>query len=477
MTRRALTAGLVALMSLVAFEYMAVAIAMPVVAEELGGLELYGLAFSGAMAASVVGTVLGGRWADLRGPKAPLWTGVAGFAAGLAVAGLAPSMEVLIAGRFVQGFGGALVSVALYVLVARVYPEELHPRIFSLFATAWVVPSMVGPAIVGVLTDALGWRSVFLLVPFLTVAAGLLLLRGLAGQPVSGGQRAPAPGLPAKIAWAAVTAVGAALMQYGSTDGRLPLLIAGLVVLAVALPRLLPAGTLRAARGLPSVVGLRGLAAGAFFAAEVMVPLMLREERELSTTAAGLVLTGGALSWSFASWLQGREVFGQRTNLRLGSAMIALGIVVMGAVTIPSVPLAVAYPAWIVTGFGIGLIYPTLSVLTLELSAPGEQGENSSALQVGESVFSVVSVAVTGALFLSAGREYWVVFAATLVMAVAGLAVAPRAFGGREATGTPGDGGTGEASQAGQVSAGQADAGQVGQAGAPAGQSSAAGPA
>ncbi|MCK2212791.1 MFS transporter [Actinomadura sp. ATCC 31491] len=435
MTRKALTAGLVAMMSLVALEYMAVATAMPVVAEELGGVELYGLAFSGAMAASVVGTVLGGRWADLRGPRAPLWTGVAGFAAGLAVAGLAPSMEVLIAGRFVQGFGGALVSVALYVVVARVYPESLHPKVFSLFATAWVVPSMVGPAVVGVVTDTLGWRWVFLLVPVLTVAAGLVLLRGLAGQPVSGGQRAPAPGLAAKVAWAAVTAVGAGLMQYGSGgtgegggSWRWILLAAGLAVLAVALPRLLPAGTLRAARGLPSVVGLRGLAAGAFFAAEVMVPLMLREQRGLSTTAAGLVLTGGALSWSFASWLQGREVFGQRTNLRLGAGMIALGVLVMGAVTVPAVPVAVAYPAWIVTGFGIGLVYPTLSVLTLELSAPGEQGENSSALQVGESVFSVVSVAVTGALFAAAGSGYWAVFAATLAMALAGLAIAPRAF-------------------------------------------------
>ncbi|WP_240776665.1 MFS transporter [Nonomuraea basaltis] len=430
MTRKALTAGLVAMVSLVAFEYMAVAIAMPVVAKELGGLELYGLAFSGAMAAAVVGTVLGGRWSDVRGPRAPLWIGAAGFGAGLMVAGLAPSMEVLIAGRFLQGFGGALVSVALYVVVARVYPERLHPKIFSLFATAWVVPSMVGPAIVGVVTETLGWRWVFLLVPILTVVAGLVLLRGLAGQPVSGGQSGPAPGLAGKIAWAAVTAVGAGLMQYGS-GGRLPLLIAGLVVLAVALPKLIPAGTLRAARGLPAVVGLRGLATGAFFAAEVIVPLMLVKERDLSTWAAGLALTGGALTWSFASWLQGREIFSRTTNLRLGSAMIALGVLLMGAVTFTAVPVALAYPSWIVAGFGMGLVYPTLSVLTLELSTPGEQGENSSALQVGESVFSVVSVAVTGALFTAVGSGYWAVFAATLAMALAGLAIAPRAIGSK----------------------------------------------
>ncbi|MFE3452315.1 MFS transporter [Nonomuraea sp. NPDC059194] len=425
MTRTSLTAGLVALVSLVAFEYIAVAIAMPVVARDLGGLHLYGLAFSGAMAAAVVGTVLGGRWADLKGPNAPLWTGTVGFIGGLLLAGSATTMEMLIAGRLVQGFGGALVSVALYVVVARVYPEELHPKIFSLFATAWVVPSMVGPAIVGLVVDTLHWRWVFLSVPVLTVIAGVILLRGLAGQPVAGGQAEPAPGLGRKVAWAALTAVGAGLMQYGS-DGRLPLLVVGLVVLLVALPRLLPAGTLRAARGLPAVVALRGLTAGAFFAAEVIVPLMLINERGMSPLMAGFALTGGALTWSFASWLQGREVFGKTANLFGGTAALAIGILAMGIVTFDGVPVAFAYPAWIITGFGMGLVYPTLSVLTLELSMPGQQGVNSSALQVGESVFSVVSVAITSALFAGVGQGYWAVYAATLVMALAGLWAAPR---------------------------------------------------
>ncbi|MEO3810364.1 MFS transporter [Sphaerisporangium sp. B11E5] len=425
-TNRALTVGLVALMSLVAFEYMAVAVAMPVVARELGGVRLYGLAFSGAMAAGVVGTVLGGRWADLRGPKAPLWVGTAGFAGGLALAGAAPSMEVLIAGRMLQGVGGGLVGVALYVVVGRAYPEETHPKIFSLFATAWVVPSMVGPALVGATVDVLGWRWVFLAVPVLTAVAVALLVRGLAGRQLAPQTTSAAPGrLAGKVAWAAVTAVGAGLMQYGGAANP-ALLVAGLVVLSLALPKLLPTGTLRAARGLPAVVGLRGLTAGAFFAAEVIVPLMLISKRDMSPLAAGLALTGGALTWSFASWLQGREVFGRTTNLIMGTGAIGLGILLMSAVTLDAVPVALAYPSWIVAGFGMGLVYPTLSVLILELSRPGEQGVNSSALQVGEMVFSVVAVALTGALFTATGSGYWTVFAVALLLAAVGLWVAPR---------------------------------------------------
>ncbi|WP_246267725.1 MFS transporter [Nonomuraea typhae] len=425
MKRRALTTGLVAMVSLVAFEYMAVTVAMPRVARELGGLELYGLAFSGAMATGVIGTVLGGRWADLRGPLAPLWFGALAFAGGLGLAGGAQSMEMLIAGRLVQGFGGALVQVSLYVVVGRVYPEHLHPKIFSLFATAWVVPSMVGPAIAGGVVETVGWRWVFLGVPVLTAVAAVFLYRGLAGQPVSGGQVESSPGMLGKLGWAAVTAVGAGLMQYGS-KGETALLVTGLIVLALALPRLLPAGTLRAAKGLPSVVALRGLATGAFFAAEVIIPLMLTTQRGLSTVEAGLALTGGALTWSFASWLQGREVFSRLTNLVGGTSLIALGLLLMGAVAFDPVPVWVAYVSWIVGGFGIGLVYPTLSVLTLELSAPAEQGANSSSLQVGEMIFSVVAVAITSALFTALASGYWSVFAATLVMALAGIWVAPR---------------------------------------------------
>ena len=84
MKHRALTVGLVAMVSLVAVEYLAVATAMPIVADDLGGHGLYGLAFSSALATGVIGMVAGGRWGDLRGPLEPLWTGIALFAAGKA---------------------------------------------------------------------------------------------------------------------------------------------------------------------------------------------------------------------------------------------------------------------------------------------------------------------------------------------------------------------------------------------------------
>ncbi|WP_440100176.1 MFS transporter [Streptosporangium sp. H16] len=460
-SHRALTVGMVALISLAAFEYLAVATAMPVVADELDGHALYGLAFSGALAAGVVATVLGGWWGDRGGPVAPLWTGVVVFAAGLVVAGVAPTMDVFVAGRFVQGFGAGMLQVSMYVLVSRSYPADLHPRVFSIFATAWVVPSMVGPAITGVVVENAGWRWVFIGVTAILLPAALLLWRGLASAPmtepvtepvtrpvteqgpVSGAMPERPSGARSSIArrlgWALLVAAGAALMQYGASaltrsGGAAPgtgfvLLAAGLAMLVAALPRLLPPGTLRAARGLPAVISLRGIAAGAAIGGEAFLPLMLNEERGLSLTMAGLTLTGGALSWSFGSWVVGRKRFDRVLVLRSGSVLIAVGLALMGLAVFAAVPVATAFFGEILLGLGMGIVYPTLSVLILELSPPGEEGENSASLGVAESVYTVVAVAITGALLAALGADvavYVLCFGLTALMAATGALVSGR---------------------------------------------------
>jgi hypothetical protein len=234
-----------------------------------------------------------------------------------------------------------------------------------------------------------------------------------------------------RLAWGGVVAAGAALLQYGSGlgTGGLVLLAAGLVILAIALPRLLPPGTMRAARGFPTVVLLRGLAAGASFAADVFVPLMLIGERGLSPTQAGLFLTGSALSWSLASWIQGRGRYKRTTLLRVGTTLLTLGIAGTGLLVFDVVPILAGLCAWLAAGFGIGFVYPTLSVLTLELSEPGEEGQNSSSLQIGESVFSVVVIAITGAVlaaFGAAGSIYLVCFGMIVAQSALGPLIAGR---------------------------------------------------
>jgi MFS family permease len=195
-----MTIGTVVLASMTAFEYLAATTAMPTVARELDGLSLYALAFGGSLAAGAVGLVVGGNWSDATGPQRPVWQGVGWFVVGLVVGGLAPSMWVLVAGRMVQGFGGGLLSVALYVVVGHCYAARVHPKMFGFLAAAWVVPSIIGQALTGLVVTQWGWRWIFLALPMLAVPAALLVRPALANMAQSS-RAAPVANSNRRIVW------------------------------------------------------------------------------------------------------------------------------------------------------------------------------------------------------------------------------------------------------------------------------------
>ncbi|MEU0690996.1 MFS transporter [Streptomyces uncialis] len=476
-TYRALSVGIVSVVLLIAFEATAVGTAMPVAARELDGVSLYAFAFSGYFTTSLFGMVLSGQWADRRGPLAPLATGIVAFGAGLALSGTAGAMWLFILGRAVQGLGGGLVIVALYVVVSRAYPERLRPSIMAAFAASWVIPSVVGPLVSGLVTEHLGWRWVFLGIPALVLvplALALPQIRSRASGPAEAAPAsapdpgpAPNPG-PESVAVAVTAAVavtgkgrdaertkgrtsgrvpglvpgriagrlagraerragggrgvvpgrrirlafgislGAGLLQYAAQDLRWLSLIPGVLGAALLVPAalgLLPRGTYRAARGLPSVVLLRGVAAGSFIAAESFVPLMLVTQRGLSPMMAGLSLAVGGATWALGSFVQSRpRVVPYRHRLMsFGMVLVAASIAIAPTVLIESVPVWIVAVAWAFGCFGMGLVISSTSVLLLELSAPHEAGSNSAALQMSDGLSNVMLLAIGGAAFAALG--------------------------------------------------------------------------
>ena len=406
---RALSVGIVSVVVLVAFEATAVGTAMPVAARELDGVGLYAFAFSGYFTTSLFGMVVSGQWADRRGPVGALSAGIAAFGAGLLVSGTAGAMWLFILGRSVQGFGGGLVIVALYVVVGRAYPERLRPAIMAAFAAGWVVPSVVGPLAAGAVTEQLGWRWVFVGIPVLVVfplALALPQIRRRAAGPVDG--KTPGGADRRRIRLALGISLGAGLLQYAAQDLRPLSLLPGLAGAALLVPAvlgLLPRGTYRAARGLPSVVLLRGLAAGSFIAAESFVPLMLVTQRGLSPTLAGFSLAAGGGTWALGSWVQSRarvEPYRERL-MTVGMVLTAAAIATAPSVLIHSVPVWTVAVAWGFGCFGMGLVISSTSVLLLHLSAPEEAGTNSAALQISDGLSNAVLLAAGGAAFAALG--------------------------------------------------------------------------
>ncbi len=427
--RRAACLGAVALISMLAFESIAVATAMPAVAQALDGLSLYALAFGATLASSVLGMTAAGQLCDSRGPWQAALAGLTVFLAGLLLAGLATAMPGLVLGRALQGLGSGVLGVTLYVGVGRVVPAALHPRLFALFAGAWVVPGLVGPALASLLVQTLGWRSVFLAVAAVVPFAAALMLPAL--RRVGGGTGAPLRWRP--LGWALLAALGALALHGASQAPGLqasPWFAGGLVAVLLAAQRLLPAGTLRAAPGLPSVIALRGLIAATFASAEAFLPLLLTQHFDWSLTQAGFALSAGAVTWSVGSALQAR-VLGATARRRLlpaGFSLAALGLLVVIAPLRLALPSGLVLLGWSLVGLGIGLSFPMLSVLLLKLSAPEQQGANTSALQLSDALTSSAALALAGLLFDPVSREVLPVLLLALGLAVLAAVASPRAL-------------------------------------------------
>ncbi len=434
---RSITLGLLALVTMFAFEAVAVSLAMPSVAGELNGETLYPIAVVGLLTAAIVGMVVGGIWSDAHGPGLPITLGGLGFVAGLLVSGFASTMEIFVAGRLLQGLGSGAALTAMYVAVADAFPAHLRTRVFSLFATAWVVPSIAGPFVAGALVDVFGWRSVFLVVAGFAAVSTFVVRAGMGGHlvvrtaPVVWGRR-PAYAVAAALGVLALHLAGH-LAGHGTGLQAALLLAGGLVVVAVSMGALLPRGTARGEPGLPAVVAARGVFGGAFACVEMFLPLVLQGESGLSPTVTGLVMMVGALGWTAGSSYAGKH--GRPENfdglLRAG-ALILLGgaVVTMALVPIDHLPVAAAVVATLgftVMAVGMGLATPLMSTLALDLSPAGRQGESGAAIQMSDALGQSVAAGLVGAVFarwflLDQSTSYLAGFG--LAVLLAGLAIA-----------------------------------------------------
>ena len=442
--RRALTVGLVLTITFVASEALAVVTVMPVVARDLGGLRLYGWVFSGFMLGSVIGIVAAGREADRRGPAVPFVAGVVLFGAGLAVAGLAPSMGVLVAGRVLQGVGAGAVPSVAYATIGRSLPETLRARMMAVLSTAWVAPGLAGPAVSAEVARLFGWRWVFLgLLPIVAVA-GTIAVPALIrlGPPASGGAEEH------RMIDGFRTAAGATMILAGLTlaagsgagPGRLGAIFGGVALIAAgaaaglpALRRLVPPGTLTARAGLPATILSRGLLTFTFFGADAYVTLAVTAVRHRTPVVAGIAVTGATVAWTAGAWIQARlsGTWEGRRLVRSGLVVVLAGIAGMALVLLPGVPVAEGLAAWTVAGLGMGLAYAPISLMMLQKAPPGQEGRASASLNLADVLGTAIGIGVGGAaVAATAGRDLrlgiMAAFCAAAAVGLVALAVTRR---------------------------------------------------
>ena len=413
---------------------------MPRIVDDLGGVSLYGAAFSAFTLAMLFSLSIAGSIADRRGPRPVLGVGLTLFLVGLLIGGVAPSMPVVVFGRAVQGLAGGTIGASAYVVIGRTFAEDQRARMFAVLSAAWIVPGLVAPGAAGAIAEHLTWRLVFLgLVPFPLLAAALALppLHRLgAATPELRGDGVVA----ARAKVALRLTVGAGIVLVGLDQHALvPLVVLVVVGAALGVPalvQLLPSGTLRAAPVLPAVIVSRLLVNWCFFGTEAFIPLALTAVRGKTTAFAGFMLTTSALAWSSAAWVQARVARAGRDPVLIagGIAGVGLGAAIVATTLWTSTPIAVAFVGWAIGGAGMGFAFNTGSVAALREAPPGEEGATSSSLQLADALGVALSTGLGGAVVATGDRSGWR-SAPTLaiVFAITGAAAVPGVLAGRRA--------------------------------------------
>lgn len=236
--------------------------------------------------------------------------------------------------------------------------------------------------------------------------------------------------------------LGAALGQYGVSgwDARRVLCAAvGLGLMVVFAARLLPPGTWRAGRGLPATALLRGLSSGAFFTLEAFVPLFLISDGSVPAVVTGLAFTGAAVGWAASSWVQAHALahWPRHRLVTTGALVMALAAVLAVVGTLPTTHPYTAASSMVVAALGMGLLAPSVTLLSLAHSPPGRQGYASGALQTTQNLGQIAVLGLGSALFngfLAAGADgaaYGAVFGMLVIPSVLIALLATRARGDR----------------------------------------------
>lgn len=345
---------------------------LPVAAAELGGLSLYGPAVTATGVVSIAFMAFGAYLYGRIGPQMQLGISTVVLILGVLLSVTAPSMEILVAGLALRGVAAGLMGGLGMGVLSGLYPDSSErERAFGLYALMWVLPSLVGPAVNGVLLVTLGWRATMAWPVVLLLVARALISRYLR---VVKWERTAAP-TRVRGAWAFIAiALGLLAAQAGVVSANPVWVSAAIIVLVVvlvvpfrrALDLTVP-GELRAQAGGWVLL----LVSGSYFGINAFVPLLAAIYVD-STGVVGTVLVSlGPLTWALLS----AGGLGTRLSARGAYRMAAVvfpaaaGMVAMWALTLSGTAVAGALGLGLVTvliGAAMGAVYPKVMTLTFE---------------------------------------------------------------------------------------------------------------
>jgi MFS family permease len=363
---------------------------MPSAVAEIGGQRFYAWVTTVYLVASVVAATTVHATVMRLGPRWSYLLGLSVFGAGSLACAAAPTMEILLVGRTVQGAAGGLLAGLGYAVINTALPSSLWTKASALVSAMWGVGTLVGPAAGGLFAQFSSWRWAFGVLVILTVAMAVLV--PIALPPRRNTQTAeaniPIPVWSLLLLGAAALAVSVAGVPHDARATAALLALGAVLVAAfIYVDRHLPAAVLPPSTFGPGPLKWIYLTLGVLMAAtmvDMYVPLFGQRLAHLTPVAAGFLGAGLAIGWtvgeiSSASLRSNRVI---RRTVAVAPLVMASGLA-LGAVTQYEEANLGLVALWalalLITGTGVGIAWPHLSAWAMSCVDDPAEGPAAAA--------------------------------------------------------------------------------------------------
>jgi MFS family permease len=383
---------------------------LPSIVADVGGADLMSWATSAFVASSIVAATSTSAVSRAVGNRRAYCAGTVIYAAGAVLCALAPSIGMVIAGRFVQGLGGGLIAALAYILVRNVFPAILWPRVFGLFAGVWSVSVPTGPLIGGLFAAYGNWRGAFFAITGVGLLLGLAAWFILPANAASGDAIKPrVPALRVALICAAIALLSLASVSMGPASKSAFILAAiGTFVLMFRIDRgasvaLLPsdAFSLRSETGAGLWMVL--LLSIAYTPLAIYAPLFLQRLHGLSPMTAGYMVAGTSLAWTAAA-LTVASLTDEwpRRLIVAGPIGMAVGLLGVGLLMAPGPAATLLLPIASI-GVGIGVCWAFIAQRVMTGAKHGEENIAAASVATVQQAGIAFGAAIAGLVANASG--------------------------------------------------------------------------
>src|SRR5215203_1097247 len=400
-------------MLMIVLDVTVVNVALPSIQDDLGFsqsslawvVNAYMIAFGGLL-------LLAGRFGDILGRKNVFMVGLGVFTVASLLCGVAPSQEVLVGARFVQGVGGAMTSAVILGMIVTMFPKPREQaKAIGVYAFVASAGGSVGLLAGGVLTQSINWHWIFFVNIPIGIATAVLAWRLLDGDKGIGfGEGADIPGailITSSLLLGVYTIVKPAA-EFGWGSGQtlglgavsLVLLVAFVVREARASNPLIPLRIFRS-RNVSGANVIQALSVAGMFGLFFLGALYLQRVLGYDALEIGLAflpatIVMGALSLRYSERLIMR--FGARTTLLPGLVLIGAGLALFAQAPVDGSYVRHVLPVMIVLGFGAGVSFPALMTLAMSGATQSDAGLASGLVNTTAQVGGALGLAVLATL-------------------------------------------------------------------------------